>query len=257
MRSRAAAVALLLLALPLGVAHGREGDSAERKESGWRRHFVITSADGARLYEGTEITRLTDITDEKHILVRDEGHGDFVIRKVWNFETQTVHHRISDLKDRTFLQLSYKMPFTSRTRLDTLAEARDNPAILPQVMTVMTLETNGGTWEGSESEWLQDPNRLRALRHSVRATLNSFIIEAIERGRGLLFSTTAGHAFFAILGRYAVYDTDGEEADADLLPARAAPPNCAFDDAFGYPCTEKQKAFIRKTSKNGEFAEEY
>ena len=179
---------------------------------------------------------------------------------MWNFETQTVQHRISDLKDRAFFQLSYKMPFTSRTRLETLAEARLTPGLLSPASTLLKLETNGGTWEGFEADWKSNPAQLRELRHGIRSTLNSFILEAIERGRGLLFSTMEGNTFFSILGRYAVYGTnltDDAGADPDPVPSHAATPNCEFDNAFGFPCSEKQKAFLKKAADEGTIVEMY
>jgi hypothetical protein len=261
------AVGLLFVRLAVGAQEhstdakpSEPAPSPEVKQSGWRRHFVITSKDAVRLYEGSEITRLSDSADEKFLLVRDEGHGDFIIRNVWNFKTQTVQHRISDLQDRAFFQLSYKMPFTSRTRLETLAEARLTPGLLSPASTLLKLETNGGTWEGFEADWQGNPAQLRELRHGIRSTLNGFILEAIERGRGLLFSTMEGSAFFTILGRYAVYGTnltDDAEADPDLSPSRTATPNCEFDNAFGFPCSEKQKSFLKKAADEGTVVEMY
>lgn len=140
---------------------------------------------------------------------------------------------------------------TSRTRLETLTEARANP--LPEgVRTIIRLETNGGIWEELESDG--DPLiQLRSLRQSIRASLDRFLLEAIERGRGLLFSTIEASTFYLQLRSFVVYDTrDAEGAiDDDLMPVRGAAPDCAFDAAFGYACSAKQKERVAKAAKDG------
>lgn len=261
-------VALLFLVMVVpassyGQAEPKERvPSAEPRQSERRRHFEILGTDGASLYEGTEIVRVGELSEEKLVLVRDNGFGDFVLRWAWDFRRQVVDHRISDVKDRSFLQSSSKSPFTSRTRSETMAEAGRNPS-LTRVNALLKLETNGGVWEGMESEWLGDARALRSLRHSLRVSLDPFIMEAIERGRGLLFATTEGEGFFLLVGRYAVYDTSLDKAGAEksedppTLDSKTAAPNCDFDQAFGFPCSDEQKERLKKAAQNRVIPETY
>ena len=233
-----------LIAVPFGFVRGDEQKVAPLTEH--RRHLELRAKDGTRLYEWTEILRLSDRRTENHMPVRDEGHGDFVLHHISSFETQTTQYRISDVKDRAFLQLSFKLPTTSKTLAETLTETRDNAGLM-DARTVVKVETNGGVWEDIESRG-EELIELRALRHTIRGTLDRFLLEAIERGRGLLFSTSEASAFYLMLRGYIVYDTRGHEQaiDDDGVVSLEAPPNCAFDAALGYPCSDEQKERIKR-----------
>lgn len=54
-----------------------------------RQHFDIKAPEEVTLYEFTTILRLSDEIDESVVLVRDEGHGDYLLRHTWSFPTQT------------------------------------------------------------------------------------------------------------------------------------------------------------------------
>lgn len=97
------AVLLIAIASESGRAEEPKQPSAPVEH---RSHHVIAARDGSRIYEWTAILRLSDDADENALLVRDAGYGDFVIRRTWNFKTQIVEHRISDVRERVFLKFS-------------------------------------------------------------------------------------------------------------------------------------------------------
>jgi hypothetical protein len=237
------AIAFLLFALS-----SPGGDSPKVVEI--RNHFRVGGADGANLYVITEIIRLSDDLNESHLLIRDEGHGDFVMKSVWAFQTQEITHRLSDLKDRNFVQSTSKMPFTSKTRVETLAEARQNP-MLVDTPAAVRIETNGGVWEGIHTDW-DEYGRLRQFRHDLRQTIDPFLLEAMERMRGTVFTGVSGlpDAFYARVARFVVYDQRSDETPVSVKQAELTP-DCQFDESFGYPCSEKQLERVRQAAKEG------
>ena len=68
------------------------------------------------------------------------------------------------------------------------------------------------------------------------------------------FSTNEGHIFYEFIGQYVVYDkVDAEARTPEAESAKTAAPDCTFDEAFGYPCSEKQLACVAKAAKEVRF----
>lgn len=224
----------------------------------WRTHYRVT-ADADVLYELTEITRVTDATDETIVLVRDDGHGDFLLYRRWSFKDQIVTHGISDVKNRSFAQASYKTPYSSRTRLEALKEGREHPQLF-DVPTTITLETNGGKWDGIAIDWKEN-KPLRQLRRDLRQAMPFWLLEAVERMRGSYSSIPVAGLFYQLVGRFVVYDSRnddaGNDAGSEKVKAVPAPANCEFDSALGYPCTSKQRERIAKAAKEGRTVSTY
>lgn len=222
-----------------------------------RQHFgIVGSGKDLLVYEYTDILRISDKVDESVVLLRDVGHGEFLLRKTWNYEDQTVTYRLSDVKDRVFVQRQYRTPFTSKTRLETLAEARRNPG-LAEGPVIVTLETNSGRWDGMESDW-DEHTALREHRHNVRQTFDQSLLEAIERMRGTFFTTPIGQLFYLQIGRFIIYEaTKDIDPLATDLTVRDLEPDCDFDSAFGYRCSEKQLARIAAALKEKKLLTKY
>jgi hypothetical protein len=245
------AVALGMLLFALSVSAGE----SRSKPIEMRNHFRITGQEGAVLYDITEVIRLADEVEENRLLIHDEGHGDFLMNRIWSYETQTITHRLNDLKDRAFVQISLKMPFTSKTRLETIAEAKRNP-ILVDTPAVVRLETNGGQWEGVHDDW-DEYGRLRQFRHELRQTLDPFMLEALERMRGTVLTLPGTpSAFYERVARFVVYDQRSDEAPVSVQRVDAQP-DCDFDKSFGFPCSEKQLERVKKAVKDGSVLSTY
>lgn len=220
----------------------------------YRRHFRVIDREQEQLYEATLIARISEEKDENYLLIHDEGHGEFIIRKVWTFENQQSVSRMTDIKNRSFIQASYIFQLSSKTRSDTHAEARRNP-LLMDVPAILTLETNGGRWEGLDRDW-NDAARLRQLRHQVRQTVDFSLLEATERMRGTLFAIDSDASFFyATVCKYVVYGTsrdetteDDEGSSSSGMKALDIAPNCDFDKQFGFPCSAKQLERVKKAA---------
>ncbi len=213
-----------------------------------RHHYRLTGESGSVLYDITEVTRMGDDFDENHFLVHDEGHGDVLLHRTWLFRDQIVTHRMNDLKNRAFIQLSYKPPFNSKTRLETLTEAKRNP-VLVETPGVVKFETNGGQWEGIHTDW-DEYGQLRQFRHALRQTLDPFLLEAIERMRGIVFTLPgAANVFYERVARFVVYD---QRADDTLVSFKqvALQPDCDFDKSFGFPCSDKQLERVTRAAKD-------
>jgi hypothetical protein len=214
-----------------------------------RRHWQVASR-GTVLYRFTTILKMTETKHETIVLVRDEGHGDFVIRDRWSFEDQTVVYRISTLDDRAFLQQSYKMPLSAKGRKRTMDEVRATTILTEgETTAIIRIETNGGQWERSEDE-LKDDVALRRLRHDLRSTMNFPLLEMLERMRGTFFATEDGQQLYGTVARLVLYDAGSATTAADVQISEAQP-TCDFDESFGFPCSETQLSKIEKATKEG------
>jgi hypothetical protein len=236
---------ILLLILIAGTVPSI-ADTEKPSITEYRKHFQVVDGGGAVLYVATEVIRYSEASNENYVLASDQGHGDFVLRKIWTFKDQVSALRVSDIKDRTYIQASYKYPFSSTTRTATLEEGRRNPQIM-EVGTLVRIETNGGRWDGTEHDW-DDGIRLRDFRHQLRQTIDFSLLEAVERMRGTLFATEIASWFYSPLCKYAVYDAN-DEGGASTVKVREIAPDCAFDAHFGFECSEKQLARVKKAAK--------
>jgi hypothetical protein len=222
----------------------------------FRRHFQYFDREKVPHYEATVVVRMSEEQDERFVLIHDEGNGDFILSKVWTFGDQRSTSRLSDIKGRTYIQVSYKLPLTGTTRTETMAEARKNPD-LTKVPSVVTLETNGGRWEGLETDW-DSAARLRDFRRQVRQTIDFSLIETMERMRGTFFATDEGSYFYTAVCRFALYDIDlGDAEPPATVEGTAAAPKCSFDQRFGFPCSEKQRTRVEKADAEKRLLEHY
>lgn len=252
-RSINAIVALLsFVSVSAVAAPAKEADPVREL----RHHMQVLAKDGTLLYHVTVIDLWSDAKDATTVLVRDEGLGDFVMRRIWTFESQTVTYRISDVSDKSFVQQSFRTPFASKNRKETLSEARENESVR-QAGVIINIETNGGKWEGAETDW-DEFIQMRRLRYDQRMTMNSSLLEALERMRGTFFTTEPGYLFLRQVARYILYDADSAEiAPSANVKVTEAEPHCEFDSSFGFPCSDAQLARIAKAAKDGKELRRY
>lgn len=238
---------LLLLALTAPAAVSADGETAVRPKLDQRRHFLVRHGTDV-LYEATEISRTSDQAIETIVLARDVGYGDFILRDNWTFKKKHTIIRISDVKDKVYAQASYTKSTTGETFAEVLAELRANPG-LRFAPSVVSLETTGGRWDGLHTD-LDEYLRLRSLRREIRQTIDSYLLEAMERMRGTLFDTLVGLAFRDFVAQFVVYDVSDDAAEATVAIKDVAA-DCTFDAAFGFPCSEKQKERVKKAADAG------
>jgi hypothetical protein len=252
-------VILLLCCLSISghlICAAPEGDPA--KAAGavteMRRHFVLRHNQAQTVhFELTEIIRMSDEWSHTSLLVRDVGHGEVICEHRLSFAEHEASESISDVSGKAFIRSSSATPWTSKTRKRTMEEAARNPA-LADMLTPVTITTPGGEWRSIDQEE-KDWQRLRELRHSVRATVPFFLLEAAERMRGTVFSTVTGKSCYLLVGKYLVYEPD-DESSLQLEEVTAAP-DCAFDKAFGYPCSAQQLKRVEAAEKRGEVLDRY
>jgi hypothetical protein len=214
----------------------------------YRQHFAVGSG-GAVSFEFTVISDLTEERFEIVLLVRDPEHGDVLMRTVNAFAEKRSVYRISDVKERTFIESEVAgSPLTSTTISELLREARANPQLFETAPGRVTLRTNGGEWEDFETNPV-DREARRRLRHRIRPTIDFFLLEAIERMRGTLFLTTQAAFYFDVIGQYVLYDSVSSEQT--VVEAVRQPPDCGFDESFGFACTDEQLKKIRDAAAEG------
>ena len=233
---------ILLLAFSLPAAAGADENIQEI-----RRHFTLDGPDKAVLYEVTEIIRLSDTFDENTLLVHDRDHGQFLMEARTQYSDQIVTYAITDVKRKAFVRSSFRTPFTSRTRVETLQEARRSPQVM-SAPAIVTVTTNGGDWASIGTD-LNEWSTLRRLRHQIRPTTDPFILEALERMRGSVLALPFGSTFYTMVAIYVLYDA--KDPVTVSVRQHDQPPACDFDKSFGYPCSEAQLAMIKKLAEEG------
>ena len=246
---------LLLVLLITTVLKSAHADEKVAPVRDIRHHFQVFDQEQKNIvYDATEITKISEESSESYVLVSDAGLGEFVIRRLRSFKEQTITYRISDLKNRTFIEASAKMPFASKTRQGTLQEGRQTD--LGDLPAIVTIETNGGRWDSVESEW-DDRAKLRQFRHQLRQSVDSFLLEAIERMRGTPM-TSVVDTFYSLIGQLVVYaPPGGDMAISPHVKLREVDPDCGFDAHFGFPCSAKQLERVTKAAKAGKTLPRY
>jgi hypothetical protein len=219
-----------------------------------RRHFILRDpAQQTVYYEVTKIFKGTDESDETTIIVSDVEHGRIILQRRASYREHTASYSISDVKMRDYIRVSTKTAYAATTRTETLEESMTSPD--PRMDTMVpTVTTPGGEWRpiiGEAGEWQQ----MRSLRRAIRPTISFFLLEAIERMRGTLFSTAVGSIYDHMVGSYVVY-RDGDDPKLELEEV-TQPPACDFDQAFGFPCTAAQQKRIKKWADEGQPVEVY
>jgi hypothetical protein len=251
-------VAVLLLLSPLTasaqlVAPPAAGDGKDGTPDR-RHHYILRDADAVIHFEVTTISRSSEQATHETVLVRDPTHGDAILQHIATFSDMEVSFSISDVKKRDYIRSSFKLPFNARTRSGMLEESARQPQ-LQRTPALLTITTNGGEWRGVDSEWGQW-QKLRTLRHSIRPTLSFYLLEIVERMRGSVFATHPADTFYDFVGKYVVYDV-GDELRLPDLKETVEQPDCSFDKAFGYPCTDEQAQKVRAAEAAGQVLANY
>jgi hypothetical protein len=210
-----------------------------------RRHFVATTQKGATLYEVTVITRTKPDEDQHVVLIEDAEGNDYQLTHIRSYLKQETEYELRDVRRKTWVKTIYAYPFKSRTRDETIAEAKASPRLdIP-----LTVETPAAARTAKESEWKEVDNA-RQWTGEIRESLDPVFVEAIERMRGGLFVGEAiMENFCHIVVRYVLHANDCSNAgNMDLRPAQ---PDCLFDASMGFACSEKQKQRVSDAVDSG------
>lgn len=239
---------VLGIATVIATASSAVAGTVEPATGEFRRHFEVRHQDEV-LYQASVIVRSSDTSDEMIVLARDMGFGDVILHHKWVYEEQRAVKRISDVAGKVYIQAAYGVPIAGKTRQEILAQARQSPA-LKFIPAVVTIETNGGKWEGLENDW-DELSRLRALRHQIRQSLAPYLLEAIERMRGTLFTSIDAQVFRDLVAHFVTYNAADQAAAVSAVTIRETAADCEFDAAFGFACSERQKARIKAAISKG------
>ena len=207
------------------------------------------------LYEYTMIDVVSEEKIGEVILIRDPGHGDLILEHATTPNPGRSFSRISDVKKRTFIEVSMVSPLTSKTLSGMFREAHANPEIWTNTSALMTIATNGGEWRTTETA-LKEEAEARRLRHEIRPTIDVYLLEAIERMRGTFFSVSDGHAYGLLVAPVLLYDSAVAATPASREDV-TRPPACDFDKSFGYGCSEAQWKRIREAADSGKELDTY
>lgn len=227
-----------LVALTLVAALAGQGSAnAPERSKEFRRHFVAVTKKGTSLYQLTVITELRKDEARHFVLIEDAQGNDYLLSHVWDYSRQESQYELRDLRRKVFVRATHSYPYKSRTREETIAEAKAHPELAKDLS--LTIETPGTIRTAKESEW-RDPEAAREWRSEIRESLDPAFLEALERMRGGLFhGEPIMDTFCSIVIQFVLHGANCESTE--LLELRPATPDCLFDASFGYACSDRQK----------------
>jgi len=218
-----------------------------------RRHFELVDKQGRVYYEATALNESSQPLARSRVLLRDVTYGDFVVSWTRSFVNQTTVLVFTDKDGKSFVRLTFKWAYTSKTRDETLSEAHRHPE-LQDAPVIAILETNGGKWEAVETEW-QGTSRLHELRTEVRRSMDFTLLEGLERMRSMALGAQDIDPIAKMVTTYIVHGAEGEVM-VSLVDTTVAP-DCDFDKSFGVPCSDRQLERIKKAVEQHRQLEEY
>jgi len=203
-----------------------------------RQHYEIESSGGLDDYAITRIIRDSEIRDGAQILIRNASGVRFVVTRTGDYEHQRSTYEIRNLDTKDVLRVQYSKPFTSKTRAATIKEAHENPALMDADQPFEISTTSDATVTGLYSHW-RDPETARRWRSQIRQMLTPDFIDQLEimQSSGLL-DTPLVEAIDKMLMEYVLYRTDCQVPNQ--LHVQLVVPDCKFDGAFGFSCSDKQ-----------------
>jgi hypothetical protein len=216
-----------------------------------RVHTSVRDTDQEPLFFITNIIKIDPEVSENLVLIEDETlHERFIYRQRFDLAKKRSLEEFSDDTGKKFIRRSYDVDIaaSSKTLPDLLSEARENPKIYELTPLVMLLEAPSFSSKVTEAE-LKQPKSRRTLIARLRETLEPHFLESLELMRvGGLPAARAISGFYDSLGDVVFH---GECAAPENAHEVQEPPDCGFDKAFGFPCSDAQLETIAQAKRDG------
>jgi hypothetical protein len=242
MRNRLQLIGCLAVALLLGLEGKLLAGSAP---ADIRRHFVLSDSSGS-CGVVTEITRMVTKDDEDADLISylfESATGErLIVENNLYYAKSQYELRIRDVRGDSQVTVRFLLPFPGQTRRAFLAETRRNAQLFEYLPDEFTIETRGGTWSGSRTEWEKAPRRLE-LTSEIRRTIPFELLEAIERAKSTLFASNLAGLVRVQLVDFLIYRHACEPGAVKAAPSL---PDCQFDERFGFRCSEAQNKVVKE-----------
>jgi hypothetical protein len=217
----------------------------------WRRHTSVRDSEQQVLFVITEIVHVDPRHSETTVLIEDDTlHERFIYHRDFDLKKKRSLAEFGDDGGKKFIRRTYDvdLPVSENTIPTMLNEWHENPKILDLVAPVLTFEAPSFSVKITETE-LKDAKRKRAFVAQLRETLEPHFLESLELMRygGLRVSNAAG-PFFNDLGGDLFHGDCPQPQDAHEVEE---PPDCGFDKAFGFPCSDAQVEKIAAAKRDG------
>ncbi|MEA2570738.1 MAG: hypothetical protein QOI24_2739 [Acidobacteriota bacterium] len=193
-----------------------------------RRHTSVRDADQQTLFLITEIMHVDPERTENTVLIEDETqHERFIYRSGFDPVKKRSLIEFSEDSGKQFIRRVYDVDFAT---------------------PVMTFEAPSFSLRVTGAD-LKQPKSRRALTSQIRETLEPHFLESLELMRfGGLRTSNAASSFYDTLGTVLFH---GECAPPENAHEVEEPPDCGFDKAFGFPCSDAQLETIARSKRDG------
>lgn len=164
-----------------------------------------------------------------------------------SYATQSTEKSIRSVKGDAYVTARVKLPFTGKTRDEVLGEFRQNPDLFSVMNEQLEIATNGGLLRVADAEFKLQA-RLQTTRR-LRQMIRPDLLETIERASTSILATEFADLIRAEISDFVLYRTDCAGSAPSVSNAL---PDCAFDEAFGFPCSNEQSARAKEAMKSGD-----
>jgi hypothetical protein len=194
-----------------------------------RRHTSVRGADQETLFLITEIMHVDPERTESTVLIEDQTlHERFIYRMAYDLGRKRALIEFSDDSGKKFVRRTYD--------------------VVGAATPMITFEAASFSAKITEAD-LQQPKSRRALTAQIRETLDPHFLESLELMRfGGLRSSNAASPFYDTLGNVIFH---GECAAPENAHEAEEPPDCGFDKAFGFACSDAQLENIAQAKRDG------
>jgi hypothetical protein len=212
-----------------------------------RRHYRLTDSRSATSCTITEIEFDAGPAHDRTTYLFEDANGDrLLLSSTRDYLNQTTEVEIVDVATKELVRAAVTHPWESATRAETLAEIRRDPAVGAAWDAPIGIELNGVLVQAKASEWMA--RGMRDRRSSLRRAAGSPFLDRLERLRAFSGATSPLRLFCDHLLRYLLLN----EACTSAVAQAYADPDCRFDAAFRYTCSDQQRQWIARRLAEGE-----
>lgn len=211
-----------------------------------RLHMAWFAPSGSVAYAVTRIVQSSETRTATTYLIEDSQGDRYILLHILDWSGGEVRAELRHVESKTYLALSMRMLVKGSTRTEIL-EAWKKAARPRPEEEVFTAEAGGLTRTASVGEW-EAYESANEWRRELRRSAGTKVVEGLEAMRAGLLPTQEFQPYCTIFLRYFLYG-DAPCASTTVLKQELMPPDCDFDDGFGYGCSDRQKERVETARK--------
>jgi hypothetical protein len=247
----------ILLAASLSLSTATAQTPRRRLRVSFRNHYSVRDGRGMALYFVSQVRRVSDQGSESAVLIEDQAlHERFIFRFRFDVPKQASFAEIADVSGKKFIRRSMEaggIPSSAKTIDGLMRDVDATPNLLEVTDPGITYETAAFSHKAKDSDNRQLETR-REWISQLRESLDPHFLESLERMRDDgIYGAEGVSDFYDRFGQI----FHGQCPTPETAKVVAEAPDCAFDKAFGFPCTDAQLSKVAAARTEGRLLETY